>query len=207
MTKMKFKADLDAQVNKMRDDAMTALDIKVEVLAESAVAFKKARDEAFAAAEKPAKEGDAPIVLDQNTCDALAAKVLSTTKGLNPLYVFEKRVKQATVDFTKTDGEEKDVAAFKRAFHLAQAECVNAYKAEGNSTAVDYLKAAGLALLGALVAIIASPLLAFSADKRTDLVNTFFSGVETDRSKLAQTEMKADAAGDLLEEVAAPANN
>ena len=141
-------------------------------------------------------------------CAEARANVLNTiAKDLNPLYVLKTKLNRAVAVFAKTDGEEKDVAAFKRAFHLAQAECVNAYKAEGNSTAVDYLKAAGLALLGALVAIIASPLLAFSADKRTDLVNTFFSGVETDRSKLAQTEMKADAAGDLLEEVAAPANN
>ncbi len=203
MTKMKLKADLDQLVRNMVEDAAKALEVKVEARAESALAFKKARDEAFAAAEKPKKEGDAPVVLTQKQCDALVAKVLTETKGLNPLFVFEKRLGQIIVDFTKTDGEAKDVAAFKKAFAAAQTECVNRYKAEGNSTAVDYLKAAGLALLGALVAVITAPALLYKP-YRDGVMNTFFSGVDTDRSKLAQAQMKADAADSLLEEVPAP---
>ena len=207
---MKFKSDLDLLVDQMIEDAKKALGVEEktilmanqETITFSEMLFRKASKDVFEAAEKPASAGESKVAT-QKESDALIAKVLSTTKDLNPLYIFKKRLTQVIADFGKTDGEEKDVAAFKRAFNLAQAECVNRYKAEGNSTAVDYLKAAGLMLLGALVAIIASPVLLFSADKRQDLGNFFFPQpiVATDRSKLAQEQMKADAADSLLEEV------
>lgn len=205
MTKMQIKKAIkvEVEIKNMVADVQKALKVEQKAIDDSQAVFDKAKVEALDVIIKLKQEKDSGFVLTQKISDALApivvAKVLSTTKGLNPLFVFEERLKLANNAFVKTDGEEKDVAAFKRAFHLAQAECVNRYKAEGNSTAVDYLKAAGLIFLGVLVAIIASPVLLFSADKRQDLGNFFFSGVDTDRSKFAQDQMKADAADSLLE--------
>ena len=84
----------------MIEDAKKALGVEEktilmanqETITVSEMLFRKASEDVFEAAEKPAKEGESTVALTQKESDALVAKVLSTTEGLNPLYVFEKRL-------------------------------------------------------------------------------------------------------------------
>ena len=63
------------------------------------------------------------------------------------------------------------------------------FRKQGKSEAADYIKAVGMAVLGALVAIITSPMLLVSQGHGHWLKNTFFSGPETDKSKEFQEKL------------------
>ena len=200
MTKMKLidKTKLTAAVDQMITDAKKALAVTDTM-------FGAGQKELAAAQLKAVQE--VKVSKDDSEEKATVAKIKSIrlnvlndmAKSLSPLFVLKEKLDRAITAFKATDGEEKDVAAFKNAFSAAQTECVNRYKTEGNSTAVDYLKAGFLALAGVLVAILTAPVL-LHKPYRDGVMNTFFSGVDTDRSKCAQTQMKADV-GSLLEEV------
>ncbi len=198
-------AKAEEAINKMMEAAVKALDIKdlealkVEETAKIATATDKAGVDFTAENEK--KDPKEKLV-DEKLAEAVAAAQATakanTLKEINPLVSFSIRLADARVTLAgKADAKtgevkEEDFNAFKKELHAAHFDCVQSYKKEGNKSAVEYMKAAGLALVGALVAIVASPVLAFSADRRQQLVETFFSGVHSDASRKAQAELKDD---------------
>ncbi len=108
---------------------------------------------------------------------------------LLPEVLFKMRSMHAILTFTESKGEEADVEAFRKAFRSHVDEFSTAVRAQGKSEISDYIKAAGLALLGALVAIITSPMLLVSAGHGHWLKTNFFSGPETDKSKEFQKKL------------------
>ncbi len=108
---------------------------------------------------------------------------------LLPVVLFKARLIQAAAELGASKGEEADVEAFKKAFRIHVNEFSTAFRAQGKSEIADYVTAAGLALLGALVAIITSPLFLVSPGHGHWLKIKFFSGPETDKSKEFQKKL------------------
>ena len=106
-----------------------------------------------------------------------------------PLVLFKMKVGTAVTAFTASEGEETDIEAFKKSFKSLVDEFSVAFRKQGKSEAADYIKTVGMALLGALVAIITSPMLLVSTGHGHWLKNTFFSGPETDKSKEVQEKL------------------
>ena len=198
MKKMKIK-DNEVVTSAVSDmTTAAAKDLGVSDLSGKILAFNK---KLKAEIEKK-QSGLSVAVMSPTDKRKLALLMLDDKEAdINPLVVLRMKFLIALKEFGETEGEEQDVAIFKKAFNVAERQCVNHYKATGNSSAADYITAACLTLLGVIVGIIGSPVLLFSSKQRDNLVNTFFSGPETKESKALKGQMVDEFAGSLLEEV------
>ncbi|MDF1678599.1 MAG: hypothetical protein P1U32_07910 [Legionellaceae bacterium] len=88
----------------------------------------------------------------------------------------------------------KNLDEFKQEVTLAYDECIAHYKANGNSTAGDYIREGVLMLAGFLVGILTSPGLVFESYRKW-MRDTFFSGVDTEEARA----LRAFKAGPLAE--------
>ncbi|MCH9755961.1 MAG: hypothetical protein K0U37_02055 [Gammaproteobacteria bacterium] len=88
----------------------------------------------------------------------------------------------------------EDLAAFKKTIEAATDACIQHYQTKVEPGILDYIKAVGLALIGAIIGLATFPGLV-SSDYRGWLGQTFFSGVsptfvDNDKSKAVQAGMK-----------------
>lgn len=178
---IKDKAKLFQEETKKVNDAVAEARQKFE----DANAAKEAKDKTKLAGKELAE------ALDAEGNKARDAKI----GEINPLVAFSLRLDLAlhTLDSKKDkDGnvKEDDFNAFKKSLHAAHYECVQAYKKEGNKSAYEHILNAGKMLIGAIVAIITSPVLLFSQDRRSQLVETFFSGAHSDKSRAAEAALE-----------------
>lgn len=118
-------------------------------------------------------------------------------KDLDVLVIFSRRLLialdayKSETDITSRTAKE----TFKQAVQDAVDACVAHYQKTVEPSVLDYIKAAGLALVGTLIGILTFPGLVFST-YREQLSVTFFSGVvakvvDTPESDMIRDEMKA----------------
>ena len=121
----------------------------------------------------------------------LAAAKLDGKINANELFVV--RIETAAKRFSISACESEDVEAFKKACTHAIDTYALAFRAHGTSELVDQVKAAGMAVLGVLVALITSPafLVPQSVHDHGQWIKSFnfFAGPETDKSREVQKEM------------------
>lgn len=108
--------------------------------------------------------------------------------SINPHTSFYIKATCLSLAYAVSNGKKSDQEAFKKSFMSAVNDYSLVYRKMGQSTMADYIKAAGVALLGVLVGIIFSPLLLVSSDAR-HLVGSFFQRPETTESKKVKAEM------------------
>ena len=118
-------------------------------------------------------------------------------KDLDVLVIFNRRLVCAIYAYSSETDITSETAkeTFKQAVQDAVDACVAHYQKTVEPSVLDYIKAAGLALVGTLIGILTFPGLVFST-YREQLSVTFFSGVvakvvDTPESDMIRDEMKA----------------
>ncbi|MCH9757340.1 MAG: hypothetical protein K0U37_09150 [Gammaproteobacteria bacterium] len=107
--------------------------------------------------------------------------------NFNPHSVFYARVSCLVLAYSVSNCEEADRLDFKRNFKAAVDGLSLDYRKVGKSEIADYIKAAGMALLGVLVGLMLSPVLLVSSSA-SRYVGSFFRRPETDESRKVQEE-------------------
>ncbi len=136
------------------------------------------------------------------TCDALREKV--GARHALPVANLQLAIQQALQQYLRTNFAPEDLEALKQSITNATEVCAGKCKVKLQPELADYVKAAGLALLGTLLGLVLFPLTVASARYQSWLGNTFFSGVS---SKMDATHVETVRAGVSPDPVAGMAEN
>ena len=139
----------------------------------------------------------------ETVCGQVTEK-MGFMQDLKPLTGFRQEALKAFEIYMQTQFEADDLEGLKKSIQSAIDTCAACYQKTVEPNVLDYIKAAGLALLGALITLVTLPFAVIFSSYRDSLATTFFAGASAKKvgyetSNTVQTELQSDSLVELVD--------